>query len=145
MKPKRYVVIAAVALLVAAVVGGAIGIHSFAHQATASPAQAEVQAHDEAEDMTSQGADTDNIQQGDQNGADVEENDGQDTAPSGTPAITAEAAQRTAEAHLNAGTAAKVELDDENGKLVYSVDIGGTDVKVDAMTGAVIGTENAED
>ena len=66
-------------------------------------------------------------------------------APSGTPSITAEAAQQAAEAYLNAGTATQVELDEENGTLVYSVEIGGSDVKVDAMTGAVLGVESGED
>jgi uncharacterized membrane protein YkoI len=38
-----------------------------------------------------------------------------------------------------------VELDDENGQLVYSVEIGSSDVKVDAMTGTVLGVETGED
>jgi len=42
----------------------------------------------------------------------------------GTPAITADQAKAAAEAHLNAGAATRVQLDDENGKLVYSVEIG---------------------
>jgi len=95
------------------------------------------------------GPDADNIQDGDQNGADTgkvgEAGDGQDAVPAGTPAITADTAKATAEAYLNVGAATQVELDDENGQLVYSVEIGATDVKVDAMTGAVIGQENGED
>lgn len=103
------------------------------------------------------GADTHTVEEqvGDQNtsdkgaevadGAEANGADGQDVAPSGTPAITAEAAQKTAEAYLNAGTATKVELDDENGKLVYSVEFNGTDVKVDAMTGAVLTVETGQD
>jgi uncharacterized membrane protein YkoI len=98
------------------------------------------------------GPDTDNVEElvGDQNAADTGEEaesaDGQESAPTGTPAITAEAAQQAAEAHLNAGTAIKVELDDENGTLVYSVEFAnGTDVKVDAMTGAVLGVETGQD
>jgi uncharacterized membrane protein YkoI len=98
-------------------------------------------------------ADIDNVEEqvGDQNApdtgsAEVESANGQDAAPTGTPAITAEAAQKTAEAYLNAGTATKVELDDENGQLVYSVEFAnGTDVKVDAMTGSVLGAESGED
>ena len=35
-------------------------------------------------------------------------------------------------------------MDDENGKLVYSVEIGNSDVKVDAMIGSVLGTESGE-
>ncbi|MEP7136067.1 MAG: PepSY domain-containing protein [Chloroflexota bacterium] len=102
------------------------------------------------EQETVEAADTDNIEEqvGDQNeadGSEVESADGQDNAPVGTPSIPAEVAQKTAETYLNAGTATKVELGDENGKLVYSVEIGTTDVKVDAMTGSVLGTEAAED
>jgi uncharacterized membrane protein YkoI len=96
--------------------------------------------------------DTDNVevQEGDQNGPDNgaevrEAGAGQDAAPAGTPLITADTARQTAEAYLNAGPATQVELDDENGKLVYSVEIGTTDVKVDAMTGAVLGTDTGQD
>ncbi len=94
------------------------------------------------------GADTDQVdeQVGDQNEADVETGtDGQDAAVAQTPAVSPEQAQAAAEASLNAGTATKVELDDENGQLVYSVEIGSTDVKVDAMTGAVLGAEAGQD
>jgi len=110
----------------------------------------------EAEDAVG-AADTDTVEEqvGDQNApdngqeaAEAEEAnsaDGQDAVPTGTPAITAEAAQAAAEAHLNAGTASQVELDDENGQLVYSVQIGASDVKVDAMTGTVLGVESDAD
>jgi len=94
------------------------------------------------------GSDTNNIQEqvSDQsgpdtqveNGAEGEGSDGQDEAPTGTPAITADAARAAAEAYLHAGPASKVSLDDENGQLIYSVEIGTSDVKVDAMTGAVL-------
>jgi uncharacterized membrane protein YkoI len=63
----------------------------------------------------------------------------------GTPALTAADALRIAEAYLNAGSATQVELDDENGQLVYSVEIGTSEVKVDAMTGEVLGVETDED
>jgi len=97
-------------------------------------------------------ADTDQIDElvGDQNAADdgaeaPEAADGQDAAPMGTPGITADQAKAAAETHLNAGTATKVELDDENGKLIYSVEIGASDVKVDAMTGAVLSVDSGQD
>ena len=68
-----------------------------------------------------------------------------DPAPAGTPAITADAAKAAAEASLNAsGKATTVTLDDENGKLVYSVQIGQTDVKVDANTGTVLPAQASE-
>jgi uncharacterized membrane protein YkoI len=97
-------------------------------------------------------AETDDVEEqvGDQNtggtGAEVgEAADGQETAPVGTPAITAEAARSAAETYLNAGTATQVELDDEDGTLIYSVEIGGADVKVDAMTGVVLSVETGQD
>ncbi|HQY91265.1 PepSY domain-containing protein [Caldilinea sp.] len=103
-------------------------------------------------------ADTLDVQCGDQNAPDAMESgaasdteteaadsEQNDAAPTATPAISADQAQATAEAHLNAGSASKVELDDENGLLVYGVEIGNTDVKVDAMTGAVVTVENDQD
>lgn len=124
-----------------------------------APAQPSVdcanQPADGAEaDSTAVDADTEELQCGDQNAPDATEadteseaaeSDQNDAAPSATPAITADQAKATAEAQLNAGAASKVELDDENGQLVYSVEIGGVDVKVDAMTGAVVTVDNGQD
>ena len=58
--------------------------------------------------------------------------------------ITADEAKAAAEATPKAGSTKQVSLDDENGKLVYSVEIGNSDVKVDAMIGSVLGTESGE-
>ena len=69
--------------------------------------------------------------------------EGQDAAPESKAVIAAQDAQKTAEAYAKAGTATSITLDDENGRLVYSIQIGETDVKVDAMTGIVIGTDDA--
>jgi uncharacterized membrane protein YkoI len=90
------------------------------------------------------------VECGDQNEADTADGETADdeVGPSGTPAITAEAAQKTAEEYLKAGAAVKVELDtdDQSGALIYSVEFSnGTDVSVDATTGKVLGTEPAED
>jgi len=142
MNRTRILAIAAAALLV---MGGIGAVTARAYAQTAQPtAQVQGAEKPDAENDTETG----DGEVGDQVAADTEtseSSDGQDAAPTGTPAITADAAQKTAEAHLNAGAASKVTLDDENGTLVYSVDIGGVDVKVDAMTGIVIGTDNAED
>lgn len=43
------------------------------------------------------------------------------------------------------GKVSKITLDDENGVLVYSVEIGTSDVKVDAKTGIVIRIDNGSD
>lgn len=154
MKIKRTLAMAAVALLL---VGGtaATTLRSFA-QTTQPPAQ--VQTAPAPDDEQVVGADTDQIEEqvGDQSAADTgaesaeaaeaaeapEGAEGQDPAPAGTPAITVDRARAAAEAYLNAGKATKVQLDDENGKLVYSIEIGTSDVKVDAMTGAVLGVDS---
>ena len=69
--------------------------------------------------------------------------DGQDAAPEGTPSISADAAVKAAQTHLNSTATGKATLDDENGKLVYSVDLNGSDVKVDAITGSVLSVDQA--
>jgi len=172
MKIKRFVALAAIALLVVGAMG-AMAARSFAQtphpathvQVTEAPDEEEIvgaNTDDVEEQVGDQnaadtempdkeeivGADTDDVEEqvGDQNAADTETGDNeQDAVPAGTPAITAKEAQATAEAYLNAGTATQVELDDEDGQLVYSVEIGGTDVKVDAMTGTVLGVETGQD
>lgn len=140
MKINRFVALAAIALLVVGAMG-AVAVRSLAQ--TSRPA-AHVQATPAPGDEEAVGADTDDVEEqvSDQNQANTEiEDDEQDAAPAETLAITAEQAQATAEAYLNAGTATQVELEGENGQLIYSVEIGGTDVEVDAMTGAVLGVE----
>ena len=57
--------------------------------------------------------------------------------------ITAQEAQATVETETD-GTVVKVELDNENGVLVYSVELeDGSDVKVDAGDGTILHTEAA--
>jgi uncharacterized membrane protein YkoI len=166
MKINRLVGLAAIALLVVAAMGFvSMRVSAQSHDPVA-PAGAYVEDDDTAE-AAETGADVDDVeeQSGQQNEANDEAEDldngqveneaddvseagvegGVEDAPSGTPSITAEAAQQAAEAYVNAGTATQVELDDENGALVYSVEIGSSDVKVDAMTGAVLGVESGED
>jgi uncharacterized membrane protein YkoI len=160
MKIKRTLAVAAVALLVAGSMG-LTAVHSFA-QTPQPPAQTQTATAPDTEQAV--GADTDQVdeQVGDQSTADTavetsaetaaetsaeapEAAGGQDAAPTGTPSITADQAKTAAEAHLNAGTATQVQLDDENGKLVYSITIGTSDVKVDAMTGAVLAADSDQD
>jgi uncharacterized membrane protein YkoI len=172
MKISRFVALAVVALLVVGAIGVASSRSSA--QAGQTLAAARVKgAVDNGQVVTSDAgnvdeqvgdqnaahsgeevsaSDTDKVEEqvGDQNAADTgvevtEAGDGQEAAPTGTPAITADQAKAAAEAHLNAGTATKVELDDENGQLVYSVTIGTSDVKVDAMTGAVLSMDTGQD
>jgi len=150
MKINRFIALAAIALLVVGAMG-AISMKAFAQ--TDAQTQTCNEQDDSMEVQDAPDTDTDNVECGDQtdgqdeaDSADEQEGaDGAESAPTGTPAISAEAAQKTAESYLNAGTATKVELDDENGKLIYQVEIGGTDVNVDAMTGDVLGAEPAEE
>ena len=166
MKINRFLALAAIALLVVAVMGFVSMRASAQGHDPVAPAGAGVEDDDTAE-AAETGPDVDDVeeQSGQQNEANDEAEDldngqveneaddvseagvegGVEDAPSGTPSITAEAAQQAAEAYLNAGTATQVELDDENGTLVYSVEIGSSDVMVDAMTGAVLGVESGED
>ncbi|MCB9122334.1 MAG: PepSY domain-containing protein [Caldilineaceae bacterium] len=134
----------------------AASLPAISQQAPAQPSTDCASQLDDATEADSAAADTDteDLQCGDQNAPDAAEadteseaaeSDQNDAAPSATPAITADQARATAEAQLNAGAASKVELDDENGQLVYSVEIGGVDVKVDAMTGVVVTVESGQD
>ena len=59
--------------------------------------------------------------------------------------ISADQAKAAAEAANQGATAVKVELDNENGVLVYSVELSnGLDVKVDAGNGAILHSEQAD-
>jgi uncharacterized membrane protein YkoI len=170
MRINRLIALAAIAVLVLGAVG-ASSYRAFAQSARGPVAQSQDCANQDDDTAQVQGGDTDNVEQqcGDQNDADGEEDvnapdtdslqegdqdgldngaevsEGQESAPTGTPALTAQVAQDTAEGYLNAGTATQVELDDEDGTLIYSVEIGGSDVKVDAMTGVVLGVETGQD
>ena len=57
--------------------------------------------------------------------------------------ITAQQAQQAAEASKG-GQAISVKLENENGNVVYSVAIGGSEVTVDAGNGRVLSTNNSQ-
>ena len=61
-------------------------------------------------------------------------------ALAGLAQITVDQAKRVAEAKIG-GTASDVELDNENGSLVYEVTIGNQEVKVDAGNGSILKVE----
>ena len=66
-------------------------------------------------------------------------------ALAGLAKITVEQAQAAALAANPGTTVVKAELGDENGSLVYSVELSnGSDVKVDAGNGAILATEAAD-
>jgi uncharacterized membrane protein YkoI len=96
-----------------------------------------------------QNADTDNVEEehGDQNAAE----DGDATAPSGTlddgkdllpqAGITLEQAVVAAQSAAS-GMVGEVDLEKYDGKLVFNVDIGAKDVKIDAADGSVIAVDS---
>ena len=154
MKINRFIGIGLIALMAIATMGS-ISTRVFAHAATTSIQQVQATTTPDKEDPA-KGADVDQVneQVGDQSGVDagpelanepseVPGKDGQDAAPSGNPAITSDAALKAAQNHLNSSAIGKVTLDDENGKLIYSVDLSGIDVKVDAMSGLVLSADQA--
>jgi uncharacterized membrane protein YkoI len=169
MKIKRIYALVAIALLVVGAIG-AISMNVFAKGTTSPAAQVTVQpgsdsdttelqdgdqnAPEDQDAVNDVDSDTTELQEGDQNTPGTAESqevdeagsaDGQDETPIGTPAITVDQAQAAALA-VHPGTVIKTELDDENGQLIYSVEFdGGVDVKVDAMTGAVLGTDTGQD
>lgn len=151
MKINKFMALAVIALLAVS----AMGFWSTqAYAQSSNPPAPQVQATQAPDNEQTSGADIDQVQEqvGDQTGTDTAvetgteaseavSSDGQDAAPTGTPAISADAAIQAAQAHLNTTASGKATLDDENGKLVYSVDLNGSDVKVDAMTGTVLGID----
>ncbi|MHB9034937.1 MAG: PepSY domain-containing protein, partial [Anaerolineae bacterium] len=65
------------------------------------------------------------------------------TALQSQATITADQAKEAALAANPGTTVTKVELDNENGVLVYSVELNGLDIKVDAGNAKVLYTEQA--
>ncbi|MBA4383335.1 MAG: hypothetical protein C0410_01225 [Anaerolinea sp.] len=155
MKINRIFALAAIAVFAI----GAMGfITTKTHaQSGTVPAQ-QVQVTEAPDNGQTVGADTDNVEEqvGDQNAQDTtagsasepveaKSSDGQDAAPTGNPSISSDAALQAAQAYLNTTTSGTATLDDENGKLVYSVDMNGSDVKVDAISGTVLGVDQVGD
>lgn len=81
--------------------------------------------------------------------AEVEKADGAETSASETAdsavlqtraTITADQARASASASM-AGTIGAVQLEDENGVVVYNVTVGTSEVKVDAGTGKIVASQ----
>ena len=159
MKTKKLLMIAAIAVM-------AISAVSFfstkAHAQSGAAATPQVRSTEAPESAQSATADTDTAQVQEQSGNQTEtagaaetssvssetsaeapesSTDGKDAAPMGTPSISPDTALKTAQAFLNTSASGTPVLDDENGTLVYSIDLNGKDVKVDAASGAVLGTD----
>ena len=109
---------------------------------------------DDAAESASKEADTDDVEEecGDQNEADdADEGEDDDAqAPSGTlddgkqllpqAGITIEAAIAAAQSAAT-GPVGEVDLEHANGRLVFNVDIGDKDVKVDASDGSIVSAD----
>ena len=157
MKINRFIALAVIALLVVGAMGF-VTVRGLAQVLNSRHQQVQV----------TEAPDTDTVEEqvGDQNesdtGTEVEDSaeapgtEAQDTAGSDNETdqsalqaqakITVEQAQQAALTANPGGTILKTDLDDENGALVYSVEFtGGLEVKVDAMTGSVLTTENGVD
>lgn len=145
MKHNRIVALVASALLVlgtATVVTPKVFAQSASQQNNAN------EVADNGNERETSGMDGDMEQKGNQNGWDQREiGDRHDPIPQGKPSITPAAAIASAQSYLKTAelVVGKLQLEDENGQLVYSIWIGGADVKVDAMTGKVLGTDGGSD
>lgn len=133
-------------LLIGGVVAGPLGSLAQSPTATASTTQ---------QPAATQASQADNQQQPSYTGSIPVPQDNQTTGEADEAAalqtqakITASQAEQTATAANPGTTAKKAELDNENGYLVYSVELSnGMDVKVDAGNGKILATEQpgAED
>jgi len=155
MKINKFIALAAIALMAI----GAMGfITTRIHAQSGTTPAPQVQVTEAPDNEQAVGPDTDNVEEqvGDQNAQDTtadsanepveaKSSDGQDAAPTGTPSISSDAALQAAQAYLNTTASGTATLDDENGTLVYSIDLNGSDVKVDAMTGTVLGVDQVGD
>ena len=153
MKINKFLALALVAVMAIGAMGF-ITTQTHAQSGTQPAPQAQVTEAPDNEQAV--GPDTDNVEEqvGEQvedgipdgnEAVETEGSDGIDEVPSGTPAITSDAALQAAQAYLNTTASGTAILDDENGKLVYSVDLNGSDVKVDAMSGVVLGVDQVGD
>ncbi len=69
-----------------------------------------------------------------------------EAAPAGQAKITADEAQAAAQAHLGTTAAPhEIELENDRGRLVYSVEFSGVEVEVDAATGEIAGAWSDND
>jgi uncharacterized membrane protein YkoI len=155
MKINKFMAMAAIAMMAI----GAMGFITTRTNAQSGTTPApQVQVTEAPDNEQAVGPDTDNVEEqvGDQNTqvatadsanepVEAKSNDGLDAAPSGAPNISCDTALQAAQAYLNTPASGTATLEDENGKLVYSVDLNGSDVKVDAMTGTVLGVDQVGD
>lgn len=151
MKNKRFIAVAAIAILMIGAMS-AFTPHSIKAANSAGATQVQTcdqQDDDSAEVPGAEDSDTVELQCGDQtedSGADEEEavsSPEMETAESATllskAAISSVEAETIALSANPGATVQNTELDDENGAVVYSVELSsGADVKVDAANGSIL-------
>ncbi|NMC85471.1 MAG: PepSY domain-containing protein [Anaerolineaceae bacterium] len=155
MKINKFLALAVIAMMAIGVMGF---VNTKVHAQSGTQPAPQAQVTEAPDNEQAVGPDTDNVEEqvGDQNAQDTtadsanepveaKGSDGQDAAPTGTPSISSDAALLAAQAYMRTTAAGTATLDDENGMLVYSVDLNGSDVKVDAMTGTVLGVDQVGD
>jgi uncharacterized membrane protein YkoI len=155
MKVNKFFALALIAVMAIGVMGF---VSTKVHAKSGTQPAPQAQVTETPDNEQAVGPDTDSVEEqvGDQNAQDTtadsanepveaKSSDGQDSAPTGTPSISADAALLAAQTYLNTTASGTATLDDENGKLVYSVDLNGSDVKVDAMSGVVLGVDQVGD
>jgi uncharacterized membrane protein YkoI len=161
MKLNRFIALATIALLVVGGMG-AIATRSLAASKIAVSAQSQSCDQQDADTAEAAGvADTDNVdlqcgeqvEDGQPDGAEGSEaaepagNEANESAAlQGKAAISAAEAESAVLAANPGASVVKTELDDENGTVVYSVELSnGADVKVDAANGTILTTESGAD
>lgn len=140
---------------IAAAIGlglGTMGIAAAASTPSPAPAQQQTQT---TTDQTTESSEADNLQEPSLNGSiqapeseSASESD-EATALQGLATISSSDAEKEALAAVPGGTVNSVELGNENGSVVYQVDMTdangqAVEVKVDAGTGDVLATESAD-
>lgn len=168
---KRMLGMLTAGVLLVGILGVAVATHAQGPSAASAPAaltqaSGAAQGAEEDKEVAAKAPDTDQVEEQveEQSGTQVEDGS-QDVGPDqaqpaytgsvkvGHPepadlsklaTVTVDQAKAVAMAANPGTTAVKVELDNENGYLVYSVELSnGADVKVDAGTGKVLHTEQA--
>jgi len=159
MNIKRFVALAAIAILVVGAMG-VISYRTYAQNPTPSASQTQDCSEDQDIEDHVQGPDQDEVelQCGDQDeGSEAEDaqtsevedaklDESAETAALQNQAkITPEQAQEIALIANPGATVVEIELDNENGQVVYGVELStGVEVKVDAIGGVILATESGE-
>jgi uncharacterized membrane protein YkoI len=150
MKINRLVALAVIAILAIGAVGAA-SYHAYV-QGTPTPApqsqDCSVDDTDGTEAQSNTDTDTVDLQCGEQVEDGKRDGSEADEAATlqGKATISAADAEAAALAANPGATVVKTELDNENGVLVYSVELtNGADVKVDAGNGSILSTDSGAD